>query len=147
MDVRRFMLDPITHAVKAMVEHGYPSDAIMKQLKIGDETLKQHMGYLYARVFDIQCKHWMNNKQHNELFIKAQAAYFNDVLKARGHVFLNEVYDVFGMPRSTQGQLVGWFRAPYSNFFEIEIIDETADDGFLLGFNPDGVIHDRLPTF
>jgi hypothetical protein len=147
MNVRQFMLDPITHAVKAMVEKGYPEDAIMSQLKIGEETLRAHLNHLYAAVFDIRSKNWANNKDHNLMYIKIQENYMNDRLRAVGHVFLNEVYDVLGVPRSAQGQLVGWFRAPYSHLIDFEIVDETSDDGFIISFNPDGVIYNKLSTF
>jgi hypothetical protein len=147
MDVRQFMLDPITHAVKTMMEAGYSKEIITGTLKIGDETFKRHLNYLYARVFDIASKNWMNNKEHNKTFIKVQEQWMNDRLQAIGYVFLNEVYDALGLPRSAQGQLVGWFRAPYSNVVEIDIVDDTQDGGFLLAFNPDGVIYNKLPTF
>jgi hypothetical protein len=142
-----FQLDPITKAVRTMMEAGYAKEVILGSLKIDENDLKKHLNYLYARVFDISCKNWMNHETQNLTFIRIQEQWMNDRLKAIGYLFLNEVYDALGLPRSAQGQLVGWFRAPYSNVVEIEIVDNTQDGGFILAFNPDGVIYNKLSTF
>lgn len=147
MPTREFFLNPITHAVKTMVEAGYAKEVIVGSLKLDDDELKQHLNYLYARTFDISCKNWMNNQQHNTTFIKIQEQWLNDRLRAVGYVFLNEVYDALGLPRSSQGQLVGWFREEGSNVIEFDIVDDTTDDGLIIAFNPDGMIYHKLPTF
>ena len=46
--------------------------------------------------------------EYNHLFIKNTLNYYRDLLSARGHVFLNEVLDGFGIPRIPDGQLMGW---------------------------------------
>lgn len=144
---RRFVLDPITDAVKTMMEQGVSKETITAVLQISDTELQKQLNYLYSRTFDISNKNWVNNPEHNRMFIKIQQQYMNDRLRAVGHLFLNEVYDMLGFPRSAQGQLVGWFRKPYSNFIEIEFVDDAPDFGFVLMFNPDGVIYNQLPTF
>lgn len=62
----------------------------------------------YARFFDDGCIGWEKDSEYNLMFLKAQQDYANDRLKAEGHLFLNEVYDMLGIPRSKEGQLVGW---------------------------------------
>lgn len=42
------------------------------------------------------------------MFLRRQQDYANEMLKARGHLFLNEVYDLLDIPRSKAGQVVGW---------------------------------------
>ena len=62
----------------------------------------------FAQVFDETNVNWHQNATYNRTFLQCQQAYANDKLQARGHVFLNEVYDMLGMKRTTEGQLVGW---------------------------------------
>lgn len=142
-----FQLHPTTQAVKTMMEQGLAKEVIVGVLKINDEELQKQLNYLYSRTFDISNKNWHNNPDYNKTFIKVQEQWMNDRLRAVGYLFLNDVYEALGFPRSAQGQLVGWFRKPYSNFVEIEFVDDAPDFGFVLMFNPDGVIYNQLPTF
>lgn len=147
MATRHFILDPITAAVKTMMENGVARHIITGTLNISDDTMNERLNDLYSRTFDITCKNWMNDDKYNKVFIQVQERYLNDRLKARGYVFLNEVYEALGLPRSAQGQLVGWFREPYSEDIRFEIVDDTSDGGFIIAFNPHGVIYHKLPTF
>lgn len=54
----------------------------------------------YARFFDESCNGWEKNSEYNLMFLRAQQQYSNDLLKARGHLYLNEVYDMLGIPRT-----------------------------------------------
>lgn len=62
----------------------------------------------HSRFFDEMSSQWQRNNEHNRTFLSCQQNYFNDILQARGHLFLNEVYDNLGLPRSAAGQIVGW---------------------------------------
>ena len=42
------------------------------------------------------------------MFVKRQQSWANDLLKSRGHLFLNEVRDLFGLDRTKAGNIVGW---------------------------------------
>jgi hypothetical protein len=72
-------------------------------------------------------------------------------------VFLNEVYDMVGVPRSKAGAVVGWLLSPNGgtdNFVNFGVFDgrtEVARDfvngregAILLDFNVDGVIYDKI---
>ena len=71
----------------------------------------------YARFFEkytqdedgnsILNPHWESNNEYNLMFIKAQERYANDLLKAKKRVFLNDVYEMLGLPRTKAGQIVG----------------------------------------
>jgi hypothetical protein len=109
----------------------------------------------YARFFDDGCNGWTKDPEFNLMFLKDQQRYANDLLKTRGHLFLNEVYDMLGLPRSTAGAVVGWVydeKHPVGdNFVDFGIYDlynEKKRDfvnGYertiLLDFNVDGEIY------
>lgn len=112
---------------------------------------------IYARFFDPLSSSWSKDPEMNLFFLKAQQNYANDLLHSRGHVFLNEVYDMLGIPRSTAGAVVGWVRTKdgsTDNFITFGIFDgETQvlrdfvngrEGAILLDFNVDGVIYDKL---
>ena len=108
----------------------------------------------YARFFDDGCTGWTKDPEYNLMFLKNQQRYANDLLKSRGHLFLNEVYDMLGIPRTKAGQVVGWiYDEEYpngDNFVDFGIYDlynEKARDfvnGYertiLLDFNVEGDI-------
>lgn len=113
---------------------------------------------VYARFYDDGCNGWTKNPEDNLYFLKCQENYANDLLKTRGHLFLNEVYDMIGIPRTQAGQMVGWIydeKNPIGdNFVDFGILDlynEKARDfvnGYertiLLDFNVDGEIFSNL---
>ena len=113
---------------------------------------------VYARFYDDGCNGWTKNPEDNLYFLKCQENYANDILKTRGHLFLNEVYDMLGIPRTQAGQIVGWMydeKEPIGdNFVDFGIFDlynEKKRDfvnGYertiLLDFNVDGEIYTKL---
>lgn len=62
----------------------------------------------YAKFFDEMSSQWEKDADYNLTFLLAQQNHFNDQLHARGHVFLNEVYDALDIPRTQAGGQVGW---------------------------------------
>lgn len=71
---------------------------------VADENLHSE----YATYFDHRSLDYDHNIDYNMMFLSAQQAYINNKLVSRGHVFLNEVMDDLGLPRSKAGQIVGW---------------------------------------
>ena len=57
----------------------------------------------YARRFDEAHPQWTKNPEMNLYYLKARQAQATDMLKARGHLFLNEVYDMLSFPRTKAG--------------------------------------------
>jgi hypothetical protein len=111
----------------------------------------------YARFFDEGCPYWSKDSEYNLTFLKIKEQYCNDLLKMRGHVFLNEVYDELGIPRTKAGQCVGWLYSKdntdgdnYIDFglTEINEVVRKFINGYtrtiLLDFNVDGVIIDKV---
>jgi hypothetical protein len=113
---------------------------------------------IYARFFDKSSSSWSKEPEYNLLFLKCQQNYANDLLRSRGHVFLNEVYDMIGVPRSKAGSVVGWLLTSdgsTDNFVNFGVFDdkERARDfvngyegSILLDFNVDGVMYDRIES-
>jgi hypothetical protein len=112
---------------------------------------------IYARFFDNGSQSWSKEPEYNLIFLKCQQNYANDLLRSRGHVFLNEVYDMLGIPRSKAGAVVGWLLSRHGetdNFINFGVFDgrsESARDfvngmegAILLDFNVDGVIYDKI---
>lgn len=108
----------------------------------------------YAKFFDDGCNGWTKDPEFNLMFLKDQQRYANDMLKTKGHLFLNEVYDMLGIPRTQAGQIVGWIydeKHPVGdNFVDFGIYNtyNEANRNFvngyertiLLDFNVDGDI-------
>ena len=106
----------------------------------------------YARRFDETHPNWTKNPEMNRFYLKARQAQANDMLKARGHLFLNEVYDMMGFPRTKAGAVVGWLYGPkrpelgdsYVDFGMYEIQEgedfESYVKSYILDFNVVGDI-------
>jgi predicted dithiol-disulfide oxidoreductase (DUF899 family) len=122
----------------------------------------------YARYFDEETSsQWSPTPEYNMMFLKTQQAFANDLLHSRGHLFLNEVYDNLGLPRSKDGAVVGWVLGEGDDYVDFGIYEtnvatyETAHDtdtigekrrdfvngyrnSILLDFNVSGVIYNLI---
>jgi hypothetical protein len=112
---------------------------------------------IYARFFDDHSTSWNREPEYNKIFLLCQQNYANDLLQSRGHVFLNEVYDMLGIPRSKAGAVVGWLlsaEGETDNFVNFGVFDGSQEvirdfvngleGAILLDFNVDGVIYDKI---
>jgi len=108
----------------------------------------------YARFFDKQSCLFSKDWEVNQVTVRTQQRHANDLLTLRGHVFLNEVYDMFDIPRTEAGAVVGWLRdGGGDGFIDFGLFrdDQTTRDfmngyegAVLLDFNVDGPIHNRI---
>ena len=109
----------------------------------------------YACWFDETCAGWTKCAENNKLFLLCQQEYANEKLKAKGFLFLNEVYEMLGMPRTKAGQMVGWAydkdNQTGDNFVDFGLYaphNANFINGYersvLLDFNVDGDILDRI---
>jgi hypothetical protein len=124
---------------------------VVKHTRVADG-----MPSMYAKFFDESSVNWVRDPEYNKIFLQSQQAYWNQRLQSVGHVFLNEVYDALGIPRTRAGQVVGWFLgANRDNFVDFGIFDNISNErvrafvngheqSILLDFNVDGVIHELL---
>lgn len=111
---------------------------------------------VYARFFDQNNANWDKTAEYNLIFLKAQQNYFNDLLHARGHLYLNEVYNELGLEHSGAGAVCGWVLSKDGdNFVDFGIYDfenyqarkfvNGDEAAILLDFNVDGYINDLIP--
>lgn len=108
----------------------------------------------YARYFDNSSVYYNDDLDYNLMFLKMQNQYANDKLVADGYLFLNDVYDALGLPKTKAGQIVGWVydkdNPQGDNYIDFGIQDYLRDGGnnnfepvILLDFNVDGPILNR----
>lgn len=118
----------------------------------------------YARFFDeTNSDAHTKDPEYNLMFLRRQQDYANEILKHRGHLFLNEVYDMLSIPRTKAGQVVGWIydeKHPHGdNYVDFGIYDLNGnfyqnerkmafvngqERNILLDFNVDGPIYDLI---
>jgi len=120
-------------------------------------------GSMYARLYAEQAyntdgtytgsSQWVPNAEYNATNLVLKNAWANDQLKAKGYLFLNDVYEELGFPRTKAGQVVGWiWQGSGDNYVSFgEAVDNIIRkmpgyliyrDGspILLDFNVDGPI-------
>lgn len=109
----------------------------------------------YARFFDEASREWQKDAELNRLFVMCQQNFANEKLRAQGHLFLNEVFDLLGLDRTPAGSVVGWVIGGKNhqgdNYVDFNIYDpcnasflDGSERSVLLDFNVDGVIYDKI---
>ena len=166
---RKNVIEEFGEGVDQQMRFGLKSKEVKKKGKDG-KTVKETEYYIdpegnpldniseYARFFDASCEDFAKDPEYNMMFLRRQQDYANEMLKARGHLFLNEVYDLLDIPRSKAGQVVGWIYDKNGNTKGDNYVDfglYRNDQGtrrfvngleynILLDFNVDGVIYDLI---
>lgn len=136
---------------ETVVDENGKETVVKKTVAVGQESD-------YARFFDEACTGWTKDAELNLTFLRQQQNYANELLRSRGHLFLNEVYDMLGIPRTKAGQIVGWIydeKNPVGdNFVDFGIYDlyderkrafvNGYERSILLDFNVDGNIWELM---
>lgn len=122
--------------------------------KVKVEVATERGGSPYKVVFDETNPNWQRADEYNQIFIQAQQSYANDLLRAKGHVFLNDVHDMLGLPRTKAGQIVGWVDGgDGDNYIDFGVFNNlergmrfvSGDERSIwLDFNVDGPVLDLL---
>ena len=122
------------------------------------------MGSAYSRFFQEGCTGWTKNAELNMMFLRQQQTFANQKLKSKGYLYLNEVYEMLGIPVSKEGHVVGWIYDDtdpdndsfvdfgiYDVYTPNEKLNEARRDfvngwerNILLDFNVRGNIYDLL---
>jgi hypothetical protein len=112
----------------------------------------------YSIVFDDGNEGWDPDPERTKFFLIQQQNWANERLKAKGHLFLNEVYDMLGARRTKAGAQVGWMydekNVVGDNYVDFGIFDTRRSkardfvNGYekviVLDFNVDGYILDLI---
>jgi Family of unknown function (DUF6353) len=110
----------------------------------------------YSRWYNSQTTtEWKGNRHDNLRFIWLQQKFANDKLHRKGYLFLNDVYEMLGLPVCDYGQVVGWVTNDVGDgYVDFGIFDHHSDEvklylggineEILLDFNVDGLVADKL---
>jgi hypothetical protein len=109
---------------------------------------------LYTFLFDeTTTQNWQRRQSYNQMFLNAQQDYANQLLNARGHVFLNDVLDALGLDRTPAGAVTGWIKGEGDGYIDFGILRNMnqgvtfikgEENSIWLEFNVDGTIYDRI---
>ena len=139
---------------KTVEDENGKKKTIKETINVTDGSLPNE----YARYFEQYTKddsgnivrnpNWEENSDYNLLFLSGVQNYANDKLTINKILFLNEVYEMLGLPKTKAGQMVGWIYDPTKpetdSYVEFGIDEDNImyneKGDILLDFNPDGNI-------
>jgi len=142
----------------------YRYDLVDKEIAVEDEhgittqVVKAPSGNghsMYAVLFDEHNRNFKRDWGYNQTFLAAQQTWANNKLRADGHIFLNDVYRMLGLPDTKAGAVTGWIDGGDGDdtvIFNIFGPNGYMGDQFVEGneravwidFNVDGVIYDKI---
>lgn len=120
MNYRKRVADKYGKDVDFMLKNGLEKKIVANQVvdpETGEvkETKEEVLTYdgdklsQYARVFDeVGSTQWTPSADHNRAFLLMEQNYFNERIRTRGYIFLNEVYERLGFRPTKAGSVVGW---------------------------------------
>lgn len=129
-----------------------------KKVKKTVTTIDQDLYSEYAKIFDATNPNWTNDPEYNMMFLKAQQNYANDLLRVKKYLFLNDIYEALGFPRTKAGQIIGWVydedEVLGDNFVDFGIFDLSKqssknfvncnENDIILDFNVHGNVWDMM---
>lgn len=120
MNYRKRVVDKYGKDVDFMLKNGLEKQIVANQVvdpETGEvkETKEEVLTYdgdklsQYARIFDeVGSTQWTPSADHNRAFLLMEQNYFNERIRTRGYIFLNEVYERLGFRPTKAGSVVGW---------------------------------------
>ena len=120
MNYRKRVVDKYGNDVDFMLKNGLEKQIVANQVidpETGEvkETKEEVLTYegsklsQYARIFDeVESTQWTPSADHNRAFLLMEQNYFNERIRTRGYIFLNEVYERLGFRPTKAGSVVGW---------------------------------------
>ena len=167
-DYRVRVVDKFGEEIDKQLKYGVKAVEIEKEITDEDgnqKTVKETKNVVdknnlesyspYAKFFDELSDYWEKDPEYNLMFLRSQEAYANEKLKAKGYLFLNEVYSMLGIQETKAGQMIGWVYDPeVEHKIDFGIYDLYRDSNrrfvngversILLDFNVDGNIWEQM---
>lgn len=139
---------------ETIVHEDGTEETVKKEVQVMNDNADPSQYSFFARFFDDGCTGWDKNPEYSLMFLNQQQNYANEKLKRQGYLFINDVYEMLGIPKCKEGQTHGWIydeKNPIGdNFVDFGIynlhIEKNRDfvNGYerviLLDFNHDGNI-------
>lgn len=114
----------------------------------------------WARWFDEKSTEWEKQPEYNLSFLRARQSEATTRLRRDGYLFLNDVYDMLGIPRTKEGQVYGWIYTKNNpvgdnqvdfGIYNVNRANRDFVNGYepciLLDFNIDGPILDTFRNY
>lgn len=94
--------------------------------------------------FNAENPNWTRDPEANWHFLVNVQNHMSDMLAIRGHVFMNDVFDVLRLPRTKLGQTHGWVYVKDERERVTWVFTDLKDGNFVLTFNTTDIL-DVLP--
>lgn len=115
-------------------------------LGIDNKALERRLA-VTEYIYDENNHNFYPSDEYNEFFIARTQHYFNDLLKAQGFVFLNDVLKSLGIKQRVVGQIAGWTTRPRNQaFIEIKITQRKVHEGKVVEYFLE-IVHDGVIVF
>lgn len=100
--------------------------------------------------------YWQPDNDYNLVFLKKQEQFANQILRSKGYLILNDVYDMLGLPPTKVGHIIGWIYCEDEtnpmgdNYIDFglnndDVLFSNEDESTLvLDFNVDGSIWEYM---
>ncbi len=112
----------------------------------------------YIRYLTPSNMNWDDNTDYMELFFNRIQRYANDILRSRGYLYLNTLYEMMALKQSKAGHQVGWVYRTDNPDGDNQVVltikkvqipsSSDPEDGYqpayLIDFNVDGDIYTRM---
>lgn len=139
---------------ESVVNEDGTEQTVKKEIQVMNDPVDPTKYSQFARFFDDGCSGWDPNPEYSLMFLNQQQNWANEKLKRQGYLFINDVYEMLGIPKCKEGQTHGWVydeKNPIGdNFIDFGIYDIHVEknrdfvNGYekviLLDFNHDGNI-------
>lgn len=137
---------------KTVTDENGKTKKVKEEIEVIDKD-KTDIGK-FARWFDKDNPNWDHNPDYCRVFLDSMEQHANDLLALKGHLMLNEVYSMLGFAETPEGCVVGWLKDGDGNGyvdFGLYLNQEYQrkavngqEPAYLLDFNYDGVIYDKI---